>query len=209
MKTKTWFLTVVFIMFIGNIAFAQKPKQITGDFSQLKGQKEVGLLFDYTNVKVGMMPEAAYIKKKMADANKKVPGDGQRWAAAWQTDKTRKYHVQFRKFLNEKLSKLNMKADTGATSAKYSLVVKVIMIEPGFATGTIGSKESHLTVEVKLIEISNHDKILASMLYENVRNMHYVKILGSENDFDTGTRIAGVFGTVGEFVGKYLQKKLK
>jgi hypothetical protein len=39
--------------------------------------------------------------------------------------------------------------------------------------------------------------------------MHYVKILGSENDFDTGTRIAGVFGTVGEFVGKYLQKKLK
>jgi hypothetical protein len=88
-------------------------------------------------------------------------------------------------------------------------MVKVIMIEPGFATGTIGSKESHLTVEVKLIEISNHDKILASMLYENVRNMHYVKILGSENDFDTGTRIAGVFGTVGEFVGKYLQKKLK
>jgi len=59
MKTKTWFLTVVFIMFIGNIAFAQKPKQITGDFSQLKGQKEVGLQFDYTNVKVGTMPEAA------------------------------------------------------------------------------------------------------------------------------------------------------
>jgi hypothetical protein len=39
--------------------------------------------------------------------------------------------------------------------------------------------------------------------------MHYNKFLGSEADFDTGTRIAGVFGTVGEIVGKYLKKTLK
>ncbi len=209
MKMKTWFLSVVFIMFIGNVVFAQKPKQISGDFSKLKGQHEIGLIYDYSNVNVGKMPEAAYIKKKMADADKKVPGDGQRWAAAWQSDKTHKYHVKFKQYLNDELSKSGMKADTGVNSGKYSLVIKVIMIEPGFATGTIGSKESHLTVEVKLIETSNPGKILANLLYENIRNMHYNKFLGSEADFDTGTRIAGVFGTVGEIVGKYLKKTLK
>jgi hypothetical protein len=209
MKTKTWLLAAAFIMFIGNILLAQKPNQISGDFSQLKGQHEIGLIYDYSNVNVGTMPEAAYIKKKMADADKKVPGDGQRWAAEWQSDKTRKYHVKFKQYLNDELSKSGMKADTGVTSGKYSLVVKVIMIEPGFATGTIGSKESHLTVEIRLIENNNPGKILASLLYEDIRNMHYNKFLGSEADFDTGTRIAGVFGTVGEIVGKYLQKQLK
>jgi hypothetical protein len=209
MKTKTYFLAVVFVMFIGSILFAQKPKQITGDFSKLKGQKEVNLVFDYSNVNVGKIPEADYIKKKMADADKKVPGDGKRWAAAWQSDKIHKYQVQFKKFLNEGLGKVNLKADTGHKSAKYSLMVKVIMIEPGFATGTIGSKESYLTAEVMLIETSNPGNELASLLYQEVRNRHYNKYLGSENNFDTGTRVAGVFGTVGELLGKYLQKAVK
>ncbi|MCX6252173.1 MAG: hypothetical protein NTX61_15670 [Bacteroidetes bacterium] len=209
MKTKTYFLAVIFIMFIGNVLSAQKPKNISGDFSKLKGQTEVTLFFDYTNVKVGKMTEEAYIEKKMAAVEKKVPGDGPRWLAAWQTDKTNKYHPQFLQYLNYYLIKTQMKADTGMTSGKYALVVKIIMIEPGFATGTIGSKESQLTAEVKLIEISNPDNILAGLLLDKIKNNHYNKFLGSSADFDAGTRISGAYGTAAEVLGKYLKKILK
>jgi len=61
----------------------------------------------------------------------KKPGDGDRWAQAWQDDRTRLFQPSFLKELNDKLEKQGVVAKENASDAKYTLVVKTVLVNVG------------------------------------------------------------------------------
>lgn len=199
-------------LFIGGVLImhvavnAQKWELTSGSFNSLKGQSQVCLQYDYSNLKVGEMDEKDYIARKVNEYNLRVPGDGDRWLVKWKNDRIKMYQPQFERALNIRLEKINIKADTSFTSAPYTLVVKTLVIEPGWNGGVVGKSE-FVNVDVCLVETGNPAIIIGTYSMNKIPSASAVSILGF--DYASGDRIAGAFGTSGIFLGQYLKKILK
>ena len=72
---------------------AQRVKLAEGDLKPLAGQKEINLEFVYSDMKVGKMSEADYVKKKKDEYNKKEAGKGDAWEKAWMEDRETRYEA--------------------------------------------------------------------------------------------------------------------
>lgn len=196
-KTILLITTVICFSLIGNTQTAKK-----GDYSFLKGQKELNIEFDYTNMKVGKYAtEEAYIKEKVAEHNKKEAGKGEKWKESWEGSREKRYQPKYMELINKSLEGVGMVAKENSV-AKYTLIVKSIFTEPGFNVGVV-KQPAYVDFEMIFIETDTKKEVGRYILY---------KIPGSQAmgyDFDAGSRIAECYAKAGKMMGSYIAKALK
>lgn len=201
-------MKIVKVMFVALIVFtatsvkAQKIKVTKGDLSFLKGQTEVLVEYDYSDMAVGKFDkEEDYVNKKVDEYNSKKAGSGDEWKENWIGDREKRFHPMFEELLNKYTTKANCNFDQSNVNAKYTLILKTTFTEPGFNIGVV-RKDAMINVEVIFVETANKDNILAIMTMDKVPGYGAMG-----NDFDTGYRISEAYAKCGKSLGAFLMKK--
>ncbi|HAF28812.1 MAG TPA: hypothetical protein DCG75_07165 [Bacteroidales bacterium] len=181
---------------------AQKIKVTNGDLGFLNGQTELLLEYDYSNMAVGKFDnEADYVAKKIAELNEKEAGSGEAWHEKWVADRDGRFHPKFEELANNYTKKANCNVDQTNINAKYTAIVKVTFLEPGWNIG-ISRRDAMINLEISFVETANHDNVLAVMTMTNVPGRD---VMGT--DFDAGYRIGEAYAKGGKEFGAFLVKK--
>jgi len=115
---------------------AQKIKVKSGDLSFLKGQTEVLVQFDYSEMAVGKFDkEEDYVAKKVEEYNKAEAGRGDNWKENWIADRKTRFQPKFDELINKYTSKVNCDFDETNENASYIMIVKTTFTEPGWNIG--------------------------------------------------------------------------
>jgi hypothetical protein len=202
MKKLTLILLTGFFFLAAGDIFAQKIT--SGSFAALKGQSVVNIQYDYSNLMIGKKTEKEYIEKGTIDRNKKKEGSGDAWAESWENDKTSRLQPTFERNLNGAISAINLDAKEDATDAKYTLIVHLTFIEPGFQSGVGPAKSATINLEVNLVETANPATILGTIVYDKIPSANMMGY-----DFDTGSRIESCFDRAGGNIGRVIVKAAK
>lgn len=199
MKTIKHF-TLVALVLVAAAASAQKLKPTEGAFTALKGQSKVNVEFDYSNFNVGKMTEKDYVAKRTKELNDKEAGRGDKWKALWVSDRKNRYEPHFFEQFNKQ------SGITGGSfpDAKYTIIVRVTRIEPGFNIPMVMQKNAENDTELILVETSNKGKALGKITATKALGRTY-----GGNDWDTGIRIEESFELLGKTFGKFLAKLFK
>jgi hypothetical protein len=195
----------IFVLFSLNI-FAQ-AKLVSGDMKVLKGQSEVILKYDYSNMGVGKYKNAdEYTSEKVAEMNKKKEGSGDAWLEKWNSDRTERFEPSFRKDFNNEVESFSLSGKDDSPNAKYTFIIRTTFTEPGFnATMAIGFAKKPATIDVivDLVETANPGTVIGSVEMKKIQS----KNMGGY-DYDTGGRIESCYERAGEYLGKYLVKNV-
>lgn len=196
MKPKS-LLFIAFLFVVSGISVsAQKIKLIEGSLDALRGATALNAKYDYSSISVGKFDrEADYVAKKKAEYNQKEPGKGDKWADSWEADRSGRFEPQFEE-LFQKYSDINL---GGASSAKYTLILKTTFIEPGFNV-YITRKNALIDAEVLIVESANPGKVLAKISIAKAPGRTY-----GGYDFDTGQRIQEAYAAAGKALGKFIK----
>jgi hypothetical protein len=199
------FFVSIFMLFSLNI-FSQ-AKLVSGDMKVLKGQSEVILKYDYSNMGVGKYKNAdEYTSEKVAEMNKKKEGSGDAWLEKWNSDRTERFEPSFRKDFNNEVESFSLSGKDDSPNAKYTFIIRTTFTEPGFnATMAIGFAKKPATIDVivDLVETANPGTVLGSVEMKKIQS----KNMGGY-DYDTGGRIESCYERAGEYLGKYLVKNV-
>lgn len=192
------------VAIVGVTAMAQKKTHAKkGKYDFLKGEKTLNLEFNYNFMTIGKknISEEDYVNKKVTEYNKKEAGKGDKWKAGWEGSRETRYEPKFEALINKSMTKSGVKASKGA-EAKYTLVVRTVMIEPGYNIG-ISKQPAYVNFEFDFIETETKKEVASYMLYT---------VVGSQMggfDFDSGSRIAESYAKGGKMLGAYIAKALK
>jgi hypothetical protein len=173
------------------------------DFSFLKGQKEMNVEYDYSNLKVGnkdRMDEADYTKKKVDEGNKKEKGKGDHWLELWNGGRANHYQPKFEELFNKQLKNLTL--GQNKTGAQYTLIVHTTMIEPGYNVGVM-KQPAFCDYELSIVETADHSKV---KLQWNLANVVGSNMTGF--DYDPAARIVECFAKSGKMIGKDISKSV-
>ena len=205
-------LMAVFMISSVNLA---AQKLTSGSLDALKGEKTLNVLFDYSNITIGNpvnplatnngISEKDYVGKKTSDLNAKKPGEGDRWAQAWQDDRTRLFQPAFLQALNEKLEKQGVVAKENVSDARFTLLMKTVFVNPGFNIG-ISKNDAHINVVIDIVETADHSKVAASVEMKNVFKKAQVTYGDMTFDFAVGQRLQACYEQAGISFGKFLSK---
>lgn len=193
---------VALIVVVATNVQAQKIKVVKGDLDFLKGQTELLVEYDYSNMAVGKFErEEDYIAKKVAEYNEKEPGNGDQWKENWIADRESRFHPKFEELANKYLEKANCNLDQTNINAKYVVIVKVTFTEPGFNVGVV-RKDAMINLEIVFAETANRDNVLSVMSITKIPGR-----TAMGGDYDTGLRISEAYAKGGKEFGAYLVKK--
>lgn len=203
MKMLKTIFAALLVLSVTTTIKAQKIKVTKGDLSFLKGQTEVLLEYNYSDMAVGKFDkEEDYLAKKVAEYNEKKAGSGDTWKENWKADREGKFHPKFEELLNRYADeKANCNFDQTNIKAKYTMIVKTTFTEPGFNIGVV-RKDAMINLEITFVETANTENVLAVMTMTKVPGRG---ALG--NDYDTGYRISEAYAKGGKSLGAYLVKK--
>ena len=177
----------------------ERVKMVLGDFIALKGQTTLNVEYVYDNLLVGDNPEKEYIKEKMAKYNKDEPGKGDKWLSSWKDDRTARYQPKFEEAMNKYLKKTGIKVGLD-TNAKYTLILKTSMIEPGY-NAAIVSEPAYINVEVLFVGTNNKSVDLAKARITKAPGSNYWGF-----DFTSGKRVEEAYERCGMLVAKLMLK---
>lgn len=181
---------------------AQKIKVKSGDLGFLKGQTEVLVQFDYSDMAVGKFDkEEDYVAKKVEEYNKAEAGKGDNWKENWIADRKNRFQPKFDELINKYTSKVNCDFDESNENATYLMIVKTTFTEPGWNIG-ISRRDAMINVTVLFVEKANTNNVLAEMTISNIPGR-----TAMGGDYDTGLRISEAYAMCGKALGSYLVKK--
>jgi len=194
------------LLFItSSMVMAQKTKIESGDFKFLAGEKEVNVEFDYSNLKLmkDNLTEEEYVANRAAELNEKK-GIGDIWKKKWQGSKEMIWNPKFLELINvvSAKEKTNIKFNEGVSSAKYTLIVEVVWIYPGWDVAMM-KQPAKVTTNLKIVETANRTKVLVEMSSENAPGDQW----GS--NFSNETRIGEGFAKTGKTLAKVIAKQIK
>lgn len=197
---------LVIALFLGIALNAQDVKNSKGSLSVLKDQTSVNVEFNYSGLKLMKenFTEAEYVKNRTEDLNKKVAGNGDIWAKKWKASKELIWNPKFLELINVVLTKekkpILFKEEN--TSAKYTLMVNVDWIFPGWDAGVM-KQHAKVTTTIKLVETSNKSNVL----YE----ANFVEAPGDQwgNNYSNENRIGEGFAKTGKTLAKLILKSIK
>lgn len=176
----------------------------SGDVKTLKGETELMLSYDYSNMKVGAFnSEDEYVNSKVKEYNAKEKGKGDKWKQGWIGARKERYQPKFEALFNKGMKKKGIVASETSSSAKYTLIVKTTFIEIGFNVG-IAKKPAFCNYEFLIVETSNPSSVVAELYLNNV--------IGSSSmgyDFDTGSRVQESYAKAGKMLAKFIVKNMK
>jgi hypothetical protein len=197
---------VTLVLFIASsVVMAQKTKIESGDFKFLAGVKEVNVEFDYSNLKLMKenLTEEQYVTNRAAELNEKK-GIGDIWKKKWQGSKEMIWNPKFLELINVVSSKekTNISFQEGLSSAKYTLIVEVVWIYPGWDVAMM-KQPAKVTTNIKIVETANRSNTLVVMSSENAPGDQW----GS--NFSNETRIGEGFAKTGKTLAKVIAKQIK
>ena len=196
----------VFLLLMSVFALAtqaQKVKLAEGKLDFLKGQEVIKLKFTYDkNMKLGKQKFEDYISKKVNDKNKKNPGSGDEWKQKLTADFDTAFPHYFSRMFNIMMKKQDVKLDTEADDAPYTMIVNTIYIEPGYNIG-IKSKRAQADMEVFIVKKDDPEKTLAKF---NITKSPGSSAFGPNYSFTD--RVGGCYeNAASRLAGYFLQKK--
>jgi hypothetical protein len=182
-----------------------KVSVISGDLKFLKGQTSLKLEYNYDDMLVGSMKESEYIEKHTAELNKAKPGSGDDWKVKWVKDRADRFQPAFEDRFIKPMSKAGITASQAQTDAKYKLVIKTIVTEPGLYTGvSYAEKPTFINVEASFVDAVNPGDALCKI--------SCIKMIGDAGEFanyDIGLRISKAYENCGFYLSNYIVKELK
>lgn len=172
------------------------------DLSYLKGEKEILVKFTYDNMIAGRKkPEADYIKEKTEEYNKKEAGKGDKWAKDWVENRANIYEPKFEELFNKESG--DLAGDRNKSSAKYTLIIHTVRMEPGWNIG-ISKMPASCDFEVMIVETANPSAVKSKGILNNVPGSQYGGF-----DFEVAVRIKECYAKAGKEIGKKLGKAAK
>lgn len=198
-------LVVAFLM-IGSLMFAQKVKVTKGDLSFLKDQKEVNVVFDFSNLKLMKenLTEAQYIENRKNELNEKSRGNGDAWEKKWEGAREMFWKPKFLELVNVVLQK--KKQDTffkeEAQGTKYTLIVDVVWIYPGWDVAMM-KQPAKVTTNLRFVETDNQSNVLCELESENAPGDQW------GNNFSNESRIGEGFAKTGKTLAGFILKAVK
>lgn len=195
------------LMMVANVVLAQKVKVVSGNFSALKGQSEVNVVFDYSNLKLmkDNITETEYIANRVKELNEKNKGNGEVWKKKWEGAKTGIWAPKFLEIANvvSKKSKTGISFQEDLNSAKYTLIVEAVWIFPGWDVYMM-KQPAKVTTRIKLVETANKSNVLAELTSEDAPGDQW------GNNFSNESRIGEGFAkTAKTLVAKFIAGDLK
>lgn len=188
----------------GIAAKAQKITEGDKNLAFLKGETKFNIVYNYDNMLVGKRAEEEYKKEKIAKGNEKQPGKGDRWAEQWVANRAAIYEPMFEELVNKMLfkGKTNATAAKNQKDAKYTIVVKTTMTEPGFNIGVM--KQNPFCK----YEISWTETATGNVLAKGETIAQGV-LMGGDYDFNPANSIKECYAKAGKTVGATMAKKMK
>ncbi len=202
---KKFYMIIGLITLTGATISAQKITEGDKDLSFLKGENKFNLSYNYDDMTVGKRTEDEYKKEKIAKGNEKQSGKGDRWAEKWVNNRSTVYEPMFEELINKMLAKGKTvsSAAPNQKDAKYTILVKTVMTEPGFNIGVM-KQNPYCKFEISWIETAS-GKVLAKGLLTT----QGVLMGGSNWDFDPTNTIKECYAKAGKVVGATMAKKMK
>lgn len=192
------------LFFMTGLASAQDMDIKSGDLSVLKGEKEVNVEFDYSKLTLlkDKKAESEYVTDRQKELNEKARGNGDTWKKKWNGAKDGIWQPKFVELVNTVLTKekKDVMFQEGLSSAKYTLVVEVLWIYPGWDVSMM-KQPAKVTTNLKIVETANKSKVVAEVSSENAPGDQW----GSQ--FSNETRIGEGFAKTGKSFAKLLLKK--
>ncbi|MEX2483125.1 MAG: hypothetical protein WED10_01105 [Brumimicrobium sp.] len=197
-------LLFVFGLMLAFGATAQKVKVESGNYKFLKGESEINVEFDYSNLTLmkDNLTEEKYVEDRKNELNKKEAGKGDAWEKEWNAAKEDIWEPKFLELVNIVISKKkkDLKFDKDLSSAKYTLIVEVKWIYPGWDV-VVSKKPAELNTVLKFVETENKDNVVLELSSEKAPGAQY----GSQ--FSNETRIGESFAKTGKTLGGLVFKK--
>lgn len=183
---------------------AQNMKLVSGDFSALKGQKDVNVIFDYSKMTImkEKKTEAQYVSERSQELNEKNRGNGDIWKKKWESSREMIWNPKFLELLNIVLSKekKDIVFQEGKNDAKYTLLVEAVWIYPGWDVAMM-KQPAKVSCNIKLVETANKSNVIAEVTSENAPGDQW------GNNFSNESRIGEGFAKTGKSLAKLMLKK--
>lgn len=198
MKLKLLF--AVFVM-LTTFATAQKMKVESGDFSFLKGQKELKVVFNFDKASFynEKMSEEEYIAKRVKEiGTDKGKAEADKWLNDWNYSKENTF---IDKFISSMNKNVDIKSSKDADS-KYTLIVETTWIYPGWFGGVV-KQPAKVSTSLKFVETANPGNVLLVIGSQNAPGDNFVGV-ANNND-----RIAEGYAKTGKSLAKMIDKKVK
>jgi hypothetical protein len=179
MKTIKVFATLALIA-ATTVAFAQKTKVTKGDFTELKGQTEVNVVWDYSEAQVRggspfanwkALPEAEWLQKIIDKKNEKEAGTGDDWKKKWEAAKPGSFEPSFETKMAEMWKGATVKR--GLDNAKYTIRIKVTYMDPGYSVGASAS-DAWLSGIIEVVETGT-DNVSSSLTMDMIKGASAAK----------------------------------
>ena len=200
-KLKSWLVLAGVLFLCTAPLLAQELKLKSGSLEFLKGEKNLNLEYVYDGLTVGKEAEQNYINSKVAEMNKKEAGKGDQWLAGWKGDRERRYQPKFEELLNKQFTEKKADLQAGKNpEAKFTLVLKTTVLEPGFNVGVM-RRPAAVSTEAAIYATRDRSKQLALITIFKAPGQDAMGY-----DFDTGQRLAEGYAKTGKELGKFLCK---
>lgn len=198
-------IALLALFVVSSTVMAQKMDVKKGDFGFLKGQTELNVEFRYDNLKLmkDNISNEEYVSKRRDDLNGKTNGTGDAWAKRWAAAPDQIWNPKFLELVNKYYGspkKLNMQE--GLKGAKYTLIVDVVWIFPGWDVAMMKQPAKVSTV-LRFVETANKDNVLLEIHTKDAPGDQW----GS--NFSNESRIGEGFAKTGKSLAKLLEKKVK
>lgn len=186
------------MILITSLGYGQK--WTTGkDLSYLRGQSTLLVKFTYDDMKAGPKEEWEYVKEKKEEYNQKEAGKGDEWAKIWEENKGRVYEPKFEELFNQSCGE-RLTADRKKIESKYTLIVHVVRMEPGWNVG-FSKRAASCDFEILIVKTDEPSVVKSKCMLYNVPGA-----LGGGNDYDTAYHVKECFAESGKILGKKLGK---
>lgn len=188
--TKNFSLIIALLLSTFSInSFAQKARITSGNIDAVKAEKNISIIFNYDNMKVGKISEAEYVERKVKENNADKPGKGDNWLSKWKGDRSEVYEPAFIKYFT-KASKIEV-----VPNAKYTLIFQTTTFEPGF-NSLVERKPGFIESAVKIVETQNPSNVIATIDCGKLVSRSVVET------YTVAARLEICYATAGNIIGK-------
>ncbi|MCR4032674.1 MULTISPECIES: hypothetical protein [Flavobacterium] len=196
---------IIACLLLSGAAFAQDMDVVQGNFDFLKDQKEVNVIFDYSDFTMmkEKMPEAQYVQEHKADLDKKAKGNGNIWEKKWIAARENIWTPKFLEIANIVLTKekkdLNFQE---GLKTPYTLIVKTVWLFPGWDAG-IMKQPAKVTTNLKFVDSNNKSNVFLEITSDEAPGDQW----GS--NFSNESRLGEGYAKTAKSMSKLIIKKMK
>lgn len=192
---------LVFFIFSIWLTRGQKFQTDQGSLNNIKGVEQYNILFEYpADLKIPHYDsEEDYINSQVSKREKRKIGSGEEFKKKWFENREKRYEPAFiENFNGFRLKKRSVTVEKNNTTAKYTLVIKIVFIYPGYDI-TAWEEDAKLGARLEVYETGAPDKILYAT--------KTVIVHGTLADVGEFERVLTAYTELGRWTSKFFCRK--